>query len=69
MIELKELPFVDSVPGEGQERISWIKNGEEILGASTKYGNDGSMNRPTVSVFKNVEVLDENVGSREYPSG
>ena len=62
MIELKELPFVDSVPGEGQERISWIKNGEEILGASTKYGNDGSMNRPTVSVFKNVEVLDENVG-------
>ncbi|ANN87051.1 neck whiskers protein [Shigella phage SHFML-26] len=62
MIELKDLPFVDSVPGEGQERISWIKNGEEILGASTKYGNDGSMNRPTVSVFKNVEVLDENVG-------
>ena len=42
MIELKELPFVDSVPDEGQERISWIKNGEEILGASTKYGNDGS---------------------------
>lgn len=62
MIELKELPFVDSVPDEGQERISWIKNGEEILGASTKYGNDGSMNRPIVSVFKNVEVLDENVG-------
>lgn len=62
MIELKDLPFVDSVPGEGQERISWIKNGEEILGASTKYGNDGSMNRPIVSVFKNVEVLDENVG-------
>ncbi|ENR5524123.1 phage neck protein fibritin [Escherichia coli] len=62
MIELKYLPFVDSVPGEGQERISWIKNGEEILGASTKYGNDGSMNRPTVSVFKNVEVLDENIG-------
>ncbi|HIB9806141.1 TPA: phage neck protein fibritin [Escherichia coli] len=62
MIELKDLPFVDSVPDEGQERISWIKNGEEILGASTKYGNDGSMNRPTVSVFKNVEVLDENIG-------
>ena len=62
MIELKDLPFVDSVPGEGQERISWIKNGEEILGASTKYGNDGSMNRPIVSVFKNVEVLDENIG-------
>lgn len=62
MIELKDLPFVDSVPDEGQERISWIKNGEEILGASTKYGNDGSMNRPIVSVFKNVEVLDENVG-------
>lgn len=62
MIELKELPFVDSAPDEGQERISWIKNGEEILGASTKYGNDGSMNRPIVSVFKNVEVLDENVG-------
>ncbi|UVD33409.1 hypothetical protein [Escherichia phage ZCEC14] len=62
MIELKELPFVDSIPDEGQERISWIKNGEEILGASTKYGNDGSMNRPIVSVFKNVEVLDENVG-------
>ncbi|QLF81046.1 hypothetical protein FT_0046 [Escherichia phage vB_EcoM_FT] len=62
MIELKDLPFVDSVPDEDQERISWIKNGEEILGASTKYGNDGSMNRPIVSVFKNVEVLDENIG-------
>ncbi|MGG7388202.1 phage neck protein fibritin, partial [Escherichia coli] len=59
---LNDLPFVDGPPAEGQSRISWIKNGEEILGADTQYGSEGSMNRPTVSVLRNVEVLDKNIG-------
>lgn len=61
-IVLNDLPFVDGPPAEGQSRISWIKNGEEILGADTQYGSEGSMNRPTVSILRNVEVLDQNVG-------
>nr|1OX3_A Chain A, Fibritin [Tequatrovirus T4] len=61
-IVLNDLPFVDGPPAEGQSRISWIKNGEEILGADTQYGSEGSMNRPTVSVLRNVEVLDKNIG-------
>lgn len=61
-IVLNDLPFVDGPPAEGQSRISWIKNGEEILGADTLYGSEGSMNRPTVSVLRNVEVLDQNIG-------
>ena len=61
-IVLNYLPFVDGPPAAGQSVISWIKNGEEILGADTQYGSEGSMNRPTVSVLRNVEVLDKNIG-------
>ncbi|QBX32841.1 Wac [Aeromonas phage Asfd_1] len=62
MIELLikgKLPFVDGVPDDGQQRIDWIKNGERLCGASTKTSNDGSYNRPTVSVQLNVAALDE----------
>lgn len=58
---LEDLPYVDGSPLEGQKRIDWIKDGEDISGATTKYGNDGVMNRPAVSVFKDVEVLDRNI--------
>lgn len=62
-IVLNDLPFVDGPPEEGQTRISWIKDGEDISGATTKYGNDGVMNRPVVSVQRNVETLNENLNT------
>lgn len=55
-----QLPYVDGVPGTGQESISWIKNGERLCGASTKTSNDGSYNRPSVSIQTNVETIDTN---------
>lgn len=61
MIELQDLPFVNGPPLEGQTRISWIKDGEDITGATTKYSSDGVMNRPALAVYNNVEVLDSNI--------
>lgn len=60
MIELQDLPFVNGPPQEGQSRISWIKNGEEIEGATTKYGSDGVINRPTLATFLNAEAINDN---------
>lgn len=51
------LPYVDSAPDVGQERIGWIKNGERLMGASTQTSNDGSYNRAPLHVQKNVEQL------------
>ncbi|APU01950.1 neck whiskers [Aeromonas phage L9-6] len=52
------LPYVDGAPEVGQARIDWIKNGERLCGASTKTSNDGTYNRPTLNVQKNVEAAD-----------
>lgn len=60
-LTIVELPFVDSPPDEGQTRIKWIKDGEEITGSKTKYSSEGVLNRPILAVQKNVEVLDKNI--------
>ncbi|AEO97097.1 fibritin neck whiskers protein [Salmonella phage vB_SenM-AKM_NP4] len=60
-MELKPLPFVNGLPEEGQQRINWIKNGEELGAASTKFGTDGELNRGPNQVQSNVVVIDENV--------
>ena len=44
-IDLTPLPYVNGLPDEGQSRVNWIKNGEELTGASTKNGVDGNLNR------------------------
>lgn len=61
LIDLTPLPYVNGLPDEGQSRVNWIKNGEELTGASTKNGVDGNLNRGPVQVQKNVEVVDANV--------
>lgn len=61
MIELKNLPYVDGPPDEGQKRLNWIKNSEEITGADTLYGSEGVMNRPITEVQRNVETINDNV--------
>jgi hypothetical protein len=60
-IDLTPLPYVNGLPDEGQSRVNWIKNGEELTGASTKNGVDGNLNRGPVQVQQNVEVLDGNI--------
>lgn len=60
-MELKDLPYVNGLPAEGQQRINWIKDGEPLDGASTKYGFDGELNRGPNQVQANVVVLDENI--------
>lgn len=60
-MELKDLPYVNGLPDEGQQRINWIKDGEPLKGASTKYGFDGDLNRGPNQVQSNVVVLDENI--------
>ena len=58
---MKILPFVNSVPNDGQQRIQWIRNGDALMGASTKFGSDGNLNIATAQVQANVVVLDENL--------
>ncbi|ADG60070.1 fibritin neck whisker [Acinetobacter phage Acj9] len=58
---LKELPFVDGLPGEGQARLAWIANGVLLTGTETKYGNEGVANRFGVQLQKNIVILSENI--------
>lgn len=60
-LELKPIPFVDSVPDDDQKRIQWVRNGECLEGAVTKTSNDGTLNKVGVQVQKNIEVIDENM--------
>ncbi|QPB12434.1 fibritin protein [Providencia phage PSTCR6] len=59
-IELKEIPFVDGLPNENQERIDWIKQGECADGALSKTSNEGSLNRSGVQIQKNIVELNNN---------
>lgn len=59
-LELNELPFVDGIPDEGQKRIPWIREGDCMSAAVTKYGNEGNMNAAGVSIQDNVEALEVN---------
>lgn len=59
-LELKKLPFVDTCPEPDQKRIPWVRNNDCLTGASTKYGNDGSLNGAGVGIFTDVLTLEEN---------
>ncbi|WJJ54810.1 fibritin [Acinetobacter phage AB1I1M-1] len=61
MTELKQLPYVDGIPDEGQRRIDWIKNGDLLEGSETKYGNGGNLNAAGVQIQKNIITLFENL--------
>lgn len=58
---VESLPFVDGIPEDFQQRINWIKNTEPLNGASTRYGNDGELNRAAVQIQKNVVQLHDNL--------
>lgn len=59
-LELKNLPYVDGYPEADQKRIPWVRNGECLDGATTKYGNDGTLNGAPLGIQRNVERLEEN---------
>ncbi|QPB08863.1 Wac-like whisker protein [Klebsiella phage Metamorpho] len=60
---LEPIPFVDGIPDEFQSRINWIKNTEPLNGASTRFGNDGELNRAGTQIQQNIETLDKNINS------
>lgn len=60
-LELKPIPFVDTVPDDDQKRIQWVRNGECLNAAETKTSSDGTLNKVGVQVQKNIEVIDENM--------
>lgn len=57
---IPNIQYVDGLPSEGQRRISWIENGEQLNGAKTRFGNDGELNRVSVELQKNIVTLDLN---------
>ncbi|BBC78228.1 fibritin neck whisker [Escherichia phage EcS1] len=57
---LKDIPFVDGLPDDGQQRIRWIRTGDCLSAAETKNGNEGFLNTAGVEIQKNVVLLDEN---------
>lgn len=59
-LELKKLPFVDDCPEADQKRIPWVRNGECLTAASTKYGHDGVLNGAGVGIHTNTLTLEEN---------
>ena len=59
-LELANLPFVDGVPEADQKRIEWIRNGDCLTAATTKYGHDGALNAAALGVQTNVETLEKN---------
>lgn len=61
MNTLKQIPYVDGVPQfEGQESITWIQNGEQLIGANSESSNEGNLNLSGVQIQKNIKTLIEN---------
>ncbi|AXF53185.1 fibritin [Escherichia virus KFS-EC] len=59
-LNIRKIPNVDGVPGEGQHSISWIKNGECLSAATTETGHEGTLNRAPYAIQENIVRLDEN---------
>ncbi len=57
---LSQLPYIDGLPEvEGQQRLSWIKNGELLEGAESRFGHDGNLNKVGVQLQENIKYLAE----------
>lgn len=59
-LNINKLPNVSGVPGEGQHRIEWMKNGECLSAATTQTGHEGTLNRVPFAIHENVVRVDEN---------
>ncbi|ARW57588.1 fibritin neck whisker [Serratia phage CHI14] len=64
-LELKDIPFVDGLPDDGQQRIRWVRTGDCLSAAETKNGNEGFLNVVGVQLQKNIVLLDENAKTTE----
>lgn len=67
--QIEELRYVNGLPDTtarpDQQRITWIKNGEAITGASGDTVSDGILNRPTVSIQENVVTTQNNIKAHQ----
>lgn len=58
-MEQKIIPY-SSNPNDGQEKISWIVNGEHLNGLD-RNGDTGTLNRSGMQLLENIETLDDNI--------
>lgn len=61
IIKLETLPNVTKNPDDSQKQIAWIKNGEPLNAASTRYGHEGELNRVGVQIQENVVFVHQEV--------
>ncbi|QQM13909.1 hypothetical protein CPT_Minot_172 [Acinetobacter phage Minot] len=57
MNSINKLPFIDGIPQEGQSRLSWIKDGELLEGAKTRFGSEGNLNKVDKELQENIAVI------------
>lgn len=60
-LTLRQKPYVNGPPKEGQSRIQWLLNGERPCGAETKYDDGGTLNRAPVQLNRNIDVAFDNI--------
>lgn len=56
---IKDIPFVDENPKEGQQKLSWIQNGELLEGGESG-SSSGNLNETSVQLYKNIKTINEN---------
>ncbi|QPI17860.1 whisker protein [Pectobacterium phage POP12] len=59
-LELPKIPYVDGIPDENQESITWIRNGVNLDGAKTKVDNGGNLNKASTEIQQNIVALEDN---------
>lgn len=52
-----KLPYVDGIPEDGQRRLSWIRDGELLEGAKSRYGSEGNLNLMQKQLQENIVVI------------
>lgn len=57
MNTINKLPYIDGIPKDGQSRLSWIKNGELLEGAETRFGSEGNLNKVDKELQENILVI------------
>lgn len=60
-MQIQQLPFVKGIPDDGQKRITFIKNGEQLIGSETKYGYSGNLNAASSELQENIVICDHNI--------
>lgn len=65
--DIQNIPYIsaDPAPDSGQTRIGYILDGDKVDGADSETGTEGDLNKPSVQIQANVEVLSQNTISQQ----